>query len=209
MDDLGFKIVLIGDSNVGKTSIVYWLMYQKHCMTDVFPTIGTAFNTRTIEIDNRQIKLQLWDTAGQERFRSIAKIYYRGSYGCLCVFDVMDKDSFTGLKQWIEEYKNENNGIDYTILLIANKIDFPETEWDITREEILEYAMKQQCKCFFTSCMTGRNVNNAFEHLTKRIIEQHHITSEKYKKISEKPGSAIQLLSYPPPSSIKIPGCHC
>ena len=91
-----FKVLLLGNSDVGKSSLI--LRYVDQVWSDTFvPTIGVDFKVKTLEIDNKQIKMQIWDTAGQERFRNVISSYYRGAHGILLIFDVTDKESFKNL----------------------------------------------------------------------------------------------------------------
>ncbi|WBY58514.1 ras-related protein Rab-1B [Plasmodium yoelii yoelii] len=97
-----FKILLIGDSGVGKSCLL--LRFADDTYTDSYiSTIGVDFKIKTIEIDDKIIKLQIWDTAGQERFRTITSSYYRGAQGIIIVYDVTDRDSFNNVKNWIIE----------------------------------------------------------------------------------------------------------
>ena len=100
--DLLFKILLIGDSGVGKSSLM--LRFNDGIFTESFlPTIGVDFRIKTIEQESRKIMLQIWDTAGQERFKNITRNYYRGAHGIIVAFDVTDKESFDNVDKWMEE----------------------------------------------------------------------------------------------------------
>eukprot|EP00887_Chlorella_sp_A99_P006405 scaffold3.g6405.t1 len=123
--DFLFKLLLIGDSGVGKSCLL--LRFADDTYTESYiSTIGVDFKIRTVELDGKVIKLQIWDTAGQERFRTITSSYYRGAHGIIVVFDVTDQDSFNNVKQWLNEidrrahgYANEN----VNKLLVGNKVD--------------------------------------------------------------------------------------
>lgn len=116
-----FKLLLIGDSGVGKSCLL--LRFADDTYSDTYiSTIGVDFKIRTIEIGGSTIKLQIWDTAGQERFRTITSSYYRGAHGIIVVYDVTDQGSFTSVKQWLQEitkYSSEN----VNRLLVGNKCD--------------------------------------------------------------------------------------
>jgi len=119
--DYLFKLLLIGDSGVGKSCLL--LRFSDDTYTDSYiSTIGVDFKIRTIELDGKTIKLQIWDTAGQERFRTITSSYYRGAHGIIVVYDCTDLESFNNVKQWLEEidrYACEN----VNKLLVGNKCD--------------------------------------------------------------------------------------
>ena len=119
--DLIIKLLIVGNSSVGKSCIL-----SRYC-NDIFnekfiSTIGIDFNIKRIKVNNKNIKLQLWDTAGQERFKSITVGYFRGSQGALVVYDVSDRKSFENVVNWIKDLKEHGNK-NMDIFLIANKID--------------------------------------------------------------------------------------
>ena len=130
--DYIFKVLLVGNSDVGKSSLI--LRYVDQIWNDVFvPTIGVDFKVKSLEIENKSIKLQIWDTAGQERFKNITASYYRGGNGVLVVYDITDRDSFENLNSWlIEIEKNANKNV-YK-LLIGNKCDL-EDKRKVTYQE--------------------------------------------------------------------------
>ena len=119
--DYLFKVLLIGNSSVGKSSLL--LRFVDNQWSDLFvPTIGVDFKIRTMEIDNKNVKLQIWDTAGQERFKNITASYYRGAHGIFVVYDISDTESFKNINNWlIEIEKNANKNV-YKIL-VGNKCD--------------------------------------------------------------------------------------
>ncbi|KMT07912.1 hypothetical protein BVRB_6g145160 [Beta vulgaris subsp. vulgaris] len=124
--DYLFKLLLIGDSSVGKSCLL--LRFADDSYVDSYiSTIGVDFKIRTVELDSKTVKLQIWDTAGQERFRTITSSYYRGAHGIIIVYDVTEMESFNNVKQWLNEidrYANES----VCKLLVGNKCDLVENK---------------------------------------------------------------------------------
>src|SRR3972149_1021421 len=121
--DYLIKLLIIGDSGVGKSSIL--LQFVENTFTDNFiSTIGIDFRVRTIVIDEKRIKLQVWDTGGQERFKTITKAYYRGAMGIILVYDVTDETSLLNIKEWIDDIKTSiTSDTTSDIVIMANKCD--------------------------------------------------------------------------------------
>lgn len=167
-----FKIIILGDANVGKTS--FFMRY----LTDEFEqsvssTIGVNNNFKEVIIDNHPVHLQIWDTAGQERFKSLVSQFYRDADGFIFMYDVTIRKSFGKMKTLIEELEGLINP-KYTVL-IGNQIDRLE-ENEIEKEKIeeekdilKEFANKNKFKWFFTSAKTGKNVNEVFEYLSRAL----------------------------------------
>lgn len=163
-----FKLLLIGDSGVGKSCLL--LRFAEDAFTDSYlSTIGVDFKIRTIELEGKTVKLQIWDTAGQERFRTIAAAYYRGAHGIIVVYDVTDGESYENVKGWlteIERYASE--GVHR--LLLGNKADLSEkrvVEHDIAKE----FASQLQIPFLETSAKTAEGVEDAFVTMAKQIKE--------------------------------------
>lgn len=117
--DYLFKILLIGNSGVGKSSLL--LRFADDTFTDNFmPTIGVDFKIRTLEVDGRTIKLQIWDTAGQERFKTITSSYYKGAHGIIVVYDITDKESFKNIDTWMTEVEKHASD-NVSRILVGNK----------------------------------------------------------------------------------------
>jgi len=124
--DLCLKLILVGDSGVGKTNIL--TRFTKNTFNyDNKTTIGVEFGTKIININDHVVKLQIWDTAGQERYKSITVAYYKGSKGALIVFDVSKKQSFDNVIKWFDDIK-KNGEKDLSIILIGNKTDLKDRE---------------------------------------------------------------------------------
>ena len=163
-----YKIVLIGDSGVGKTNIV------SRYTDDTFEletksTIGVEFRTRTIHFDKKTIKLQIWDTAGQERYRAITSAYYRGALGIILAFDLTNNQSFQHLSNWLEEvYKNIDNTI---IIIIGNKSDMKYLR-TVKTEDGINFAKQNNCAYMETSALNGNNIVQVYEYLATAIMEK-------------------------------------
>mmetsp|Transcript_39 Transcript_39/g.105 ORF Transcript_39/g.105 Transcript_39/m.105 type:complete len:203 (-) Transcript_39:148-756(-) len=161
-----FKVLLIGDSAVGKSSLL--LRFADDTYDAVYTsTIGVDFKIRTVRQDSRVIKLQLWDTAGQERFRTITQSYYRGSHGIIVVFDVTDRNSFNNVKYWLEEVaKYSPRGV--VKLLVGNKCDLI-SKRVVTTEEAQEFASERGITFVETSARSAQNVEVAFDKLCQEM----------------------------------------
>lgn len=162
--DFLFKFIVVGDSNVGKTSIIRSLT-NKEFNKDESNTVGIDFAVHTFNIDNKAIKLQIWDTAGQEIFQSVSRIYYKNANGCLIVFDVSNRISFLNCQKWIENVSIENNS-HILFIIVGNKTD---KEREVTQEEAWFYANKQQIPYIETSAKDGKLCTEAFKIVTEKI----------------------------------------
>ena len=130
--DMIFKVVLIGDSGVGKTNLLSRYLKNEFSF-DSKTTVGVEFGAKKLEIDGVKIKAQIWDTAGQERFRSITNAYYKGAKGALLVYDVTRRETFENINKWVPELKQTGDK-DVTIILVGNKTDL-ENERQVSTEE--------------------------------------------------------------------------
>jgi len=164
--DYLFKLLLIGDSGVGKSCLL--LRFADHTYTESYiSTIGVDFKIRTIDLDGKTIKLQIWDTAGQERFRTITSSYYRGAHGIIVVYDVTDAESFNNVKQWLNEidrYACEN----VNKLLVGNKCDLVSKK-TVDYDTAKAFADKLDIPFLETSAKQGSNVEKAFLTMAAEI----------------------------------------
>ncbi|KAI9093926.1 hypothetical protein K1719_026924 [Acacia pycnantha] len=164
--DYVFKVVVIGDSAVGKTQILSRFAKNEFCF-DSKSTIGVEFQTRTITINGKVIKAQIWDTAGQERYRAVTSAYYRGALGAMLVYDITKRQSFDHVATWVEELRaHADNSI--VIMLIGNKADLVDQR-AVPTEDAVEFAEDQGLFFSETSALSGENVESAFFQLLEEI----------------------------------------
>ena len=175
-----FKILIIGDSSVGKSNIL--LRFSDNIFHDTFlPTIGVDFKIRNVKMSNQTIKLNIWDTAGQERFKTITSTYYKGAHGIILVYDITDRESFNNIENWLNEVK-KHAGAQVVKLLIGNKCDLEE-ERVVNTKEGKELADNLGISFLETSAKQRTNIDEAFMTLTKQIYE---LIPDTEKKIEEK-----------------------
>ncbi|KAL0215722.1 hypothetical protein P9112_007906 [Eukaryota sp. TZLM1-RC] len=164
-----YKLLLIGDSAVGKSCLL--VRFADGDFSDTFTTtIGVDFKIQTVEIDGKTIKLQIWDTAGQERFRTITASYYHGAQGIIVVFDVTKRQSFENVQMWLREIEDSASE-NVSILLVGNKTDLTEQR-EVTDEQARAFAAERGIEYTPTSAKTAENVESAFLRLAKQIKER-------------------------------------
>ena len=176
-----FKILLLGDSGVGKSSII--LRYIDNMFsTNLMNSIGVDFKLKNIQVENKKVKLQIWDTAGQERFRAITTSYYKGAQAIVIVYDVTDKDSFDHLKNWISDI--EKFGKDGVMrILVGNKNDLVEKRL-VSEEQGREFAKKFGMEFMETSAKDALNIVDLFVSTTKNFISKQNSNPLKVSSIS-------------------------
>ncbi|KAJ8331152.1 hypothetical protein BDV3_002496 [Batrachochytrium dendrobatidis] len=167
--DYLFKLLLIGDSGVGKSCLL--LRFADDTYTESYiSTIGVDFKIRTIELEGKTVKLQIWDTAGQERFRTITSSYYRGAHGIIVVYDVTDQETFNNVKQWLQEIDRfASEGVHK--LLVGNKSDL-ETKKVVDAKTAGEFATQLGIPFLETSAKNATNVEQAFLTMAKQIKDK-------------------------------------
>ena len=179
-----YKILLLGDSTVGKTCFL--LRYTDDTFLDLhMATIGLDYRLKTMILDDHRIvKVQLWDTAGQDKFRAITRNYYKGARGIILIYDVTNIKSFENIKKWINEIKEEISE-KVTIVLIGNKID-NEGERKINKEQGEKLASENEVSFFETSAKTGYGINESVFYLVQKIVETDPEIRNKGKKLKIK-----------------------
>ncbi len=165
-----FKIIIIGNSNVGKTSIINRFT-DKEFKDKHLATLGCDFHMKTIMINEKMIKIQIWDTAGMEKYQSITKSYYRGAQACLIVFDITNRESFESIENWIENFnKFCNPNIQKIILLIGNKCDLG-IDRKISYEEAENYSRVNNLLYYETSAKDDINIHEVFHFLGSQLLK--------------------------------------
>jgi small GTP-binding protein len=161
-----FKLVLLGESSVGKSSLVLrFVKGQFHEFQE--STIGAAFLTQTVQIDDTTVKFEIWDTAGQERYHSLAPMYYRGAQAAIVVYDISNKETFQKAQTWIKELQRQASP-NIVIALAGNKVDLANKR-QVTYDEAKAYA--DECSLLFmeTSAKTAANVMDIFTSIAKKL----------------------------------------
>lgn len=163
---VSFKCCLLGDSNAGKSCLA--IRFSRGTYYDYTEaTIGAAFLTQTVQLEDCIIRFELWDTAGQERYRSLAPMYYRGAAAAVVVFDVTNRESFEGAKSWVKELQRRGDP-SVVIALAGNKADIKEGRV-VEAAEASDYARDQGIIYMDTSAKTGQNVTDIFVAIARKL----------------------------------------
>ncbi|ORX88531.1 small GTPase [Basidiobolus meristosporus CBS 931.73] len=177
--DYLFKVVLIGDSGVGKSNLLSRFTRNEFNLESK-STIGVEFATRTIQVEGKTIKAQIWDTAGQERYRAITSAYYRGAVGALLVYDIAKHVTYENVNRWLKELRDhaDNNIV---VMLVGNKSDLRHLR-AVPTDEAKQYSTENQLSFIETSALDSSNVELAFQ---KILTEIYHIVASKALESSE------------------------
>ena len=170
--DYQYKILILGDATVGKTSILVRYIDNKF-EKDSLATLGVDVKYKYVTLDNKKIRMNIWDTAGQDRFRNIAKNYFKGANAVIFVFDVNNKNTLDKIKFWIDNVK-ENSSEDLIEVIVGNKIDI-EGKHEVTKEEMESLGEKTGMETFETSAKTGEGINEVFTYLVNQLIQNSNI----------------------------------
>eukprot|EP01015_Nassula_variabilis_P021889 TRINITY_DN3955_c0_g1_i1.p2 TRINITY_DN3955_c0_g1~~TRINITY_DN3955_c0_g1_i1.p2 ORF type:complete len:226 (-),score=35.77 TRINITY_DN3955_c0_g1_i1:41-679(-) len=177
--DYLLKLLLIGNSGVGKSCML--MRYSENNFTsNFFNTIGVDFKIKSVNVENKNVKMQIWDTAGQDRFRTITCSYYRGAHGIIVVYDITDRDSFENVKYWmseIDKYAQES----VNRLLVGNKVDLSDKR-KVSYEEGLELARQYKIPFIEASAKNANNIDVSFQTMAKQIIERLDSNAKKIQK---------------------------
>ncbi|XDV53470.1 hypothetical protein PO909_021959 [Leuciscus waleckii] len=169
--DFLFKIILIGDSNVGKTCVIH--SFKSGLFSDTqHNTIGVDFTVRSMDIDGKKVKMQVWDTAGQERFRTITQSYYRSAHGAMIAYDLTRRPTFESLPHWIQGVE-QYGAANVVFVLIGNKCDL-EAQRQVLFEDACTLAERTGALAALeTSAKQYRNIEEAFELMARELIVRH------------------------------------
>ncbi|KAI4120330.1 MAG: hypothetical protein LQ338_007094 [Usnochroma carphineum] len=171
--DFLFKVVLIGDSGVGKSNLLSRFTRNEFNL-DSKSTIGVEFATRSIQVDAKTIKAQIWDTAGQERYRAITSAYYRGAVGALLVYDISKHQTYENVQRWLKELRDHADA-NIVIMLVGNKSDLKHLR-AVPTEEAKQFASENNLSFIETSALDASNVELAFQNI---LTEIYRIVSSK------------------------------
>ena len=191
--DLSFKLIIVGDSGVGKSCLV--IKAIKNYFEDLYaPTVGFEFLSFNAKIEDQTIKLQIWDTCGQEVYRSLINSFYRSSSLAILVYSIDNRNSFNHLEDWLNDIKTQSNP-DTKIFLIGNKVDL-EDKREISKEMGEKFCSDHNLSLFLeTSAKTGFNAQNLFMQAGILLYKEH----VKNKDALSRPGSLIGMPPYIPP----------
>ena len=182
---LVFKVLLLGDSTVGKTCLLLKytdkIFKEEHMMT-----IGLDYRLKRMKLKNwKEVKLQIWDTAGQDRFRSITKNFYKGTHGIILIYDVTNEKTFENAKSWVEQIHEEISD-KVVIYLVGNKIDMEE-ERKVSTEEGKKLAEELGIPFFETSAKTGENIDNIFDNIVEDLDKEFGNIQKIERNLSYQP----------------------
>ncbi|XP_058207173.1 ras-related protein RABA2b-like [Rhododendron vialii] len=171
--DYLFKIVLIGDSGVGKSNILSRFTRNEFCLESK-STIGVEFATRTLQVEGKTVKAQIWDTAGQERYRAITSAYYRGAVGALLVYDITKRQTFENVLRWLRELRDHADS-NIVIMLAGNKADLNHLR-AVSDQDARLLAEKEGLSFLETSALEALNIEKAFQTI---LLDIYQIISRK------------------------------
>ena len=181
-DECVYKVLLLGDSTVGKTCFL--MKYTDKTFQDIhMSTIGLDYRLKAMKLKSgKKIKLQIWDTAGQDRFRAITKNYYKGSHGIILIYDVTSIQTYENIKTWVSQIREEASS-NVVIYIVGNKIDMEE-ERKVSKDEGKKLADELGFPFVETSAKTGINVNETFEDLVERVDKIYGNMTQNKKNLS-------------------------
>jgi len=178
-----FKVVVLGESGVGKTSLLLRYIENKFNM-NTKSTIGSDFLSKELEIDGRPVTLQIWDTAGQERYQGLGTSFYRGADGVMFVFDYGRKKTFDELPNWKKAFLiqiAQDNSKDFPIIILGNKADLEDRQ--VTKKEVQDWCFSQNLPFYETSAKDGLNVEKAFNEISRLMLARTKDEDVKYATV--------------------------
>jgi small GTP-binding protein len=199
------KIVMLGDQSVGKTSIINRLVFDSFTGSEQ-PTVGVDFVSKTVNIDDKTIRLQLWDTAGQERFHSLIPSYIKDSAIAIIVFDITNQVSFNSISKWINDVREER-GTSTVIYVLGNKTDLAE-ERVVQNADAAAFLKKENIEYFEVSAKSGDNVIPFFKSLSEKLSGAKK-PKEEGKSEEKQPGGVSLRSPEPKDPKTERKGCSC
>ncbi|KAG2677775.1 hypothetical protein I3760_12G112300 [Carya illinoinensis] len=204
--DYLFKVVLIGDSGVGKSNLLSRFT-RNEFNNDSKSTIGVEFATRSVRVDDKIVKAQIWDTAGQERYRAITSAYYRGAVGAFLVYDATRHLTFENVERWLKELRDHTDS-NIVIMLVGNKADLRHLR-AVSAEDATAFAERERTFFMETSALESLNVENAF---TQVLTQTYRVVSRKALDIGDDPsalpkGQTINVGTKDDVSAVKKVSC--
>eukprot|EP00245_Coleochaete_scutata_P003747 TRINITY_DN15604_c0_g1_i1.p1 TRINITY_DN15604_c0_g1~~TRINITY_DN15604_c0_g1_i1.p1 ORF type:complete len:218 (-),score=43.97 TRINITY_DN15604_c0_g1_i1:600-1253(-) len=193
--DYLFKVVLIGDSGVGKSNLLSRFTRNEFCLESK-STIGVEFATRSIQVDGKTIKAQIWDTAGQERYRAITSAYYRGAVGALLVYDITKHVTYENVERWLKELRDHADS-NIVIMLVGNKSDLRHLR-GVSTEDAQAFAEKEGLSFIETSALESTNVETAFQRILTeiyKIVSKKALASDEANSATPGEGTTILVNS--------------
>ena len=194
--DLSFKLIVIGDSGVGKSCLTNNAI--KNTFEDTYnATVGFEFFTFNIKLNNKVVKLQIWDTCGQELYRSLITNFYRNTSLAIMVYSINSKDSFENIEMWLRELRTHSSP-DVKIFIIGNKVDL-ESEREVSKEQGETYSKDNNCDFFMeTSAKTGLNTQNVFISAAKLLLDNYNQYEDRKKKDNDAETDEMKNEPVPP-----------
>lgn len=179
--DYLFKILLIGDSGVGKTCILCRFANNEFNRSHI-STIGIDFKMKTIVVEGKRIRIQMWDTAGQERYETITTQYYRRAQGIILVYDITRQETFNNIRKWLR-YVDEHANNNVQRLLLANKCD-AEDERMVWKDQGARLAAEKNIKFYETSAQSDINIDEAFTEICRQILQTMDVPDQSGRRLS-------------------------
>lgn len=205
--DYLFKVVLIGDTGVGKSNLLSRFTRNEFSLESK-STIGVEFATRSIQVDGKTIKAQIWDTAGQERYRAITSAYYRGAVGALLVYDITKLMTYENVERWLKELRDHADS-NIVIMLVGNKCDMGYLR-TVSTEDASAFCEKEGLSFIETSALESTNVEAAFQQILTeiyRIVSKKAIDSGADSAVQPTPGQTIEVKPIDPSEGAKKKSC--
>ncbi|CAD8098760.1 unnamed protein product [Paramecium sonneborni] len=165
-----FSIILVGDTCVGKTSLLYRFKNSEFKQNQIQATFGVNFELKIIQLDDLNIQLKIWDTAGQERCQSFTKSFFRSTLGVIMVYDITRSSTLKTISQWLEQIKQDDN-FDFSLTLVGNKNDLEEQR-EVSKAEAITFARNNDIDFLEVSVKTGENVEEVFLKTAKNILQK-------------------------------------